>query len=34
VFYDVAGEAITALRAYFPLTALVQQLSGAASPHA
>jgi predicted ester cyclase len=34
VFYDVAGGAIVALRAYFPITALVQQLAGAASAHA
>lgn len=32
VFYDVAGGAIVALRAYFPITALVQQLQGS-SPH-
>lgn len=34
VFYDVDGGAIIALRAYFPITALVQQLAGAASAHA
>jgi steroid delta-isomerase-like uncharacterized protein len=34
VFYDVAGGRIVALRAYFPITALVQQLAGAASAHA
>lgn len=32
VFYDVAGGAIVALRAYFPITALVQRLQGS-SPH-
>ncbi len=34
VFYDVSGGTITALRAYFPVGALVQQLAGAASAHA
>lgn len=35
VFYDVAGRSIVALRAYFPVTALVQQLAAAAaSAHA
>lgn len=34
VFYDVAGGAIVALRAYFPITVLTQQLAGAASAHA
>ena len=34
VFYDVDGGEIIALRAYFPITALVQQLAGAASAHA
>ena len=33
VSYDVSGGKITALRAYFPITALVQQL-GAAAAHA
>ena len=28
VFYEVADEVIVALRAYFPITALVQQLTG------
>ena len=31
VFYDVSGGSITALRAYFPISALVQQLQAAAS---
>ena len=31
MFYDVADGAIVALRAYFPMTAMVQQLAGAAS---
>jgi len=31
VFYDVADGAIPAVRAYFPMSALVQQLAGAAS---
>jgi steroid delta-isomerase-like uncharacterized protein len=31
VFYDVSGGVIVALRAYFPVTALVQQLAGAPS---
>lgn len=30
VFYDVSGGSITALRAYFPISALVQQLQAAA----
>ena len=34
MFYDVADGAIVALRAYFPMTAMVQQLAGAASAHA
>jgi len=34
VFYDVAGGAITALRAYFPVHALVRTLAEAASAHA
>jgi steroid delta-isomerase-like uncharacterized protein len=34
VFYDVSDGAIIALRAYFPITALVQQLAGAASASA
>ncbi len=33
VFYDVAGGKIVALRAYFPITALVQQLRDAAAAH-
>ena len=31
VFYDVEGGSITALRAYFPVTALVKTLQGAAT---
>ena len=31
VFYDVSGGVIVTLRAYFPVTALVQQLAGAPS---
>ena len=31
VFYDVEGGSITALRAYFPITALVQTLPEAAA---
>jgi steroid delta-isomerase-like uncharacterized protein len=31
VFYDVEGGSITALRAYFPVTALVNTLQGAAT---
>ena len=31
VSYDVSGGKITALRAYFPITALVQQLAAAAA---
>ena len=34
VFYDVSGGKIVALRAYFPVTALVHQLAEAASAHA
>jgi steroid delta-isomerase-like uncharacterized protein len=34
MFYDVADGAIVALRAYFPMTAMVQQLAEAASAHA
>jgi steroid delta-isomerase-like uncharacterized protein len=34
VFYDVSGGKIDALRAYFPITALVQQLRDAAAVHA
>lgn len=34
VFYDVAGGKIVALRAYFPITALVQQLRDAATSSA
>ena len=34
VFYDVAGGQIVALRAYFPIAALVQQLRDAAAAHA
>jgi steroid delta-isomerase-like uncharacterized protein len=34
VFYDVAAGRITALRAYFPIGALVQQLREAALAHA
>lgn len=34
MFYDVADGAIVALRAYFPMTAIVQQLAEAASAHA
>jgi steroid delta-isomerase-like uncharacterized protein len=31
VFYEVSGDEIVALRAYFPITALVSQLAAAAS---
>jgi predicted ester cyclase len=34
VFYDLAGGRITALRAYFPILALVQQLQTAAAARA
>jgi steroid delta-isomerase-like uncharacterized protein len=34
VFYEVSGEKIVALRAYFPVRALAQQLAGAASARA
>ena len=34
VFYDVSGGKIVALRAYFPIAALVQQLRDAAAAHA
>ena len=34
VAYDIADGKITALRAYFPITALVQQLREAAAAHA
>jgi steroid delta-isomerase-like uncharacterized protein len=34
VFYDVSGGKIDKLRAYFPITALVQQLRDAAAAHA
>jgi steroid delta-isomerase-like uncharacterized protein len=34
MFYDVSGDKIVALRAYFPITALVQQLREAAVAHA
>ena len=34
VFYDVSGGKIVALRAYFPIAVLVQQLSDAAAAHA
>ena len=34
VFYDLAGGRITALRAYFPVLALVQQLRAATGVHA
>ena len=34
MFYDVSGEEIVALRAYFPVSALVQQLRDAALAHA
>ncbi len=34
MFYKVVDGAIVALRAYFPMTAMVQQLAGAASAHA
>jgi steroid delta-isomerase-like uncharacterized protein len=34
VFYDVSGGKIDALRAYFPITTLVQQLRDAAAVHA
>lgn len=34
VSYDVSGGKIEALRAYFPITALVQQLRDAAAVHA
>jgi len=34
VFYDVSGGQIVALRAYFPIAALVQQLRDAAAAHA
>ena len=33
VFYDISDGKIDALRAYFPITALVQQLQGAAASH-
>jgi steroid delta-isomerase-like uncharacterized protein len=34
MFYDVAGAKITALRAYFPINALIEQLRDAAPSHA
>jgi len=34
VFYDLVGGKLISLRAYFPITALVQQLSDAAAAHA
>jgi steroid delta-isomerase-like uncharacterized protein len=34
MFYDIAGSKIIALRAYFPINALVQQLRDAAPAHA
>jgi steroid delta-isomerase-like uncharacterized protein len=34
IFYDVAGGSITALRAYFPISALARQLSEAATARA
>ena len=34
MFYDIAGGKIVALRAYFPITALLHQLREAASAHA
>jgi steroid delta-isomerase-like uncharacterized protein len=33
VFYDVSNGKIDALRAYFPIAALIQQLRGAAASH-
>ncbi len=33
VFYDVSGGKIDALRAYFPITALIQHLRDAGSGH-
>ena len=33
VFYDVSGGKIQALRAYFPIAALVEELKGAAATH-
>ncbi len=34
MFYDISGGKIVALRAYFPITALLHQLQEAASAHA
>ena len=34
MFYDISGGKIVALRAYFPITALLHQLRKAASAHA
>jgi hypothetical protein len=34
VSYDVSGGKIDALRAYFPITALIHQLRNAAAAHA
>ena len=34
MFYDISGGKIVALRAYFPITALLHQLREAASAHA